>query len=101
MSEVRYKIVYVRHSQVVLFDGQSHDTNVTKRFKRYQVNNEETLAVKKCSFEHGYKVFKKLSSVGAYSIKQIAINCYLDLSTKLQLNNRIKNENNYLTLSPF
>lgn len=36
-----YKTVYVPHSVVVHFEGQSHGTDVTKGLKRYQVINEK------------------------------------------------------------
>ncbi|MGR5254317.1 glycosyltransferase [Vibrio astriarenae] len=41
-----YKTVYVPHSEVVHFEGQSHGTDVTKGLKRYQVVNESTFRQK-------------------------------------------------------
>lgn len=41
-----YKTVYVPHSEVVHFEGQSHGTDVTKGLKRYQVINERTFRQK-------------------------------------------------------
>ncbi|MCL1061823.1 glycosyltransferase [Shewanella benthica] len=42
VREAGFKTVYVPHSQVVHFEGQSHGTDVTKGLKRYQVINEQT-----------------------------------------------------------
>lgn len=41
-----YKTVYVPHSVVIHFEGQSHGTDVTKGLKRYQVINENTFRSK-------------------------------------------------------
>lgn len=41
-----YKTVYVPHSEVVHFEGQSHGTDVTKGLKRYQVVNQTTFRQK-------------------------------------------------------
>lgn len=40
VRDAGYKTVYVPHSVVVHFEGQSHGTDVTKGLKRYQVINE-------------------------------------------------------------
>lgn len=41
-----YKTVYVPHSEVVHFEGQSHGTDVTKGLKRYQIVNQTTFRQK-------------------------------------------------------
>lgn len=46
VRDAGYKTVYVPHSQVVHFEGQSHGTDVTKGLKRYQVVNEQTFRSK-------------------------------------------------------
>jgi len=46
VREAGYKTVYVPHSVVVHFEGQSHGTDVTKGLKRYQVINEATFRQK-------------------------------------------------------
>lgn len=46
VRDAGYKTVYVPHSQVVHFEGQSHGTDVTKGLKRYQVINEQTFRSK-------------------------------------------------------
>ncbi|GGP85079.1 hypothetical protein GCM10009410_17800 [Shewanella ulleungensis] len=46
VRDAGYKTVYVPHSQVVHFEGQSHGTDVTKGLKRYQVVNEQTFRAK-------------------------------------------------------
>jgi len=40
VRDAGYKTVYVPHSVVVHFEGQSHGTDITKGLKRYQVINE-------------------------------------------------------------
>lgn len=46
VREAGYKTVYVPHSVVTHFEGQSHGTDVTKGLKRYQVINEKTFRQK-------------------------------------------------------
>lgn len=42
VREAGYKVLYVPHSEVIHFEGQSHGTDVTKGLKQYQVINEAT-----------------------------------------------------------
>lgn len=46
VREAGFKTVYVPHSVVVHFEGQSHGTDITKGLKRYQVVNEKTFQEK-------------------------------------------------------
>nr|WP_242426221.1 glycosyltransferase [Vibrio sp. qd031] len=46
VRDAGYKTVYIPHSVVVHFEGQSHGTDVTKGLKRYQVVNESTFRQK-------------------------------------------------------
>jgi GT2 family glycosyltransferase/glycosyltransferase involved in cell wall biosynthesis len=46
VRDAGYKTVYVPHSVVVHFEGQSHGTDITKGLKRYQVINESTFRQK-------------------------------------------------------
>ncbi|MGF1774964.1 glycosyltransferase [Vibrio wakamikoensis] len=46
VRDAGFKTVYVPHSEVVHFEGQSHGTDVTKGLKRYQVINEGTFRQK-------------------------------------------------------
>lgn len=55
-----YKVLYVPHSEVIHFEGQSHGTDVTKGLKQYQKTNESTFRRK--WFNH-YKNGVKPSSV--------------------------------------
>lgn len=49
-----FKTVYVPHSTVIHFEGQSHGTDVTKGLKKYQAINEKTFRAKWFSeFRHG------------------------------------------------
>jgi GT2 family glycosyltransferase/glycosyltransferase involved in cell wall biosynthesis len=52
VRDAGFKTVYVPHSVVVHFEGQSHGTDVTKGLKRYQVVNEKTFRQK------WYKAFR-------------------------------------------
>ena len=52
VRDAGYKTVYVPHSEVVHFEGQSHGTDVTKGLKRYQIVNESTFR------EKWFKTFK-------------------------------------------
>lgn len=54
--EAGYKTVYVPHSVVVHFEGQSHGRDVTKGLKRYQAVNEQTFRSK------WFSVFRKSAS---------------------------------------
>ena len=40
VRDAGYKVLYVPHSEVIHFEGQSHGTDVTKGLKQYQVVNE-------------------------------------------------------------
>ena len=42
VRDAGYKVLYVPHSEVIHFEGQSHGTDVTKGLKQYQVINEAT-----------------------------------------------------------
>nr|WP_318521079.1 glycosyltransferase [Photobacterium leiognathi] len=46
VREAGYRTVYVPHSEVVHFEGQSHGTDVTKGLKRNQVVNESRFRAK-------------------------------------------------------
>lgn len=46
VRDAGYKTVYIPHSVVVHFEGQSHGTDVTQGLKRYQVINEKTFRKK-------------------------------------------------------
>ncbi|WOD06197.1 glycosyltransferase family 2 protein [Marinomonas sp. GJ51-6] len=59
-----YKTVYVPHSVVVHFEGQSHGTDVTTGLKRYQVINEHTFR---------QKWFKEFRNNGAPSFENLRL----------------------------
>ncbi|AGP83286.1 glycosyltransferase [Alteromonas mediterranea MED64] len=42
VRDAGYKVLYVPHSEVIHFEGQSHGTDITKGLKHYQVINETT-----------------------------------------------------------
>lgn len=46
VRDAGYKTIYVPHSVVIHFEGQSHGTDVTKGLKRYQVINQATFRQK-------------------------------------------------------
>ena len=53
VRDAGYKVLYVPHSEVIHFEGQSHGTDVTKGLKQYQVINEATFRRK------WFNVYKK------------------------------------------
>jgi phosphomannomutase/GT2 family glycosyltransferase len=63
VRDAGFKTVYVPHSVVVHFEGQSHGTDVTKGLKRYQVINEATFR---------QKWFKAFRSNGSPSLENLA-----------------------------
>lgn len=46
VRDAGYRTVYVPHSEVIHFEGQSHGTDITKGLKRYQQVNESTFRSK-------------------------------------------------------
>jgi len=64
VRDAGYKAVYVPHSQVVHFEGQSHGKDITKGLKQYQVINEKTFRA---------KWFKAFKDNGKPSIENLAL----------------------------
>jgi O-antigen biosynthesis protein len=58
-----YKTLYVPHSEVVHFEGQSHGTDFTKGLKQYQVINEKTFRAK------WFKAFKNNGTASLQNLK--------------------------------
>lgn len=58
-----YKTVYVPHSEVVHFEGQSHGVDVTKGLKRYQIINESIFR------EKWFKTFKHNGKLGLDNLR--------------------------------
>ena len=56
VREAGYKVLYVPHSEVIHFEGQSHGTDVSKGLKQYQKVNEATFRRAWFnSYKHGTK----------------------------------------------